>query len=247
MTVRLRGKLPAEELNGLGTQRIEEALVREPRSKRIVVAVVSVYERRDHGDGVFEPTVELEHVELLEGKLRDRGVKLLEAGHTARTGSRTLFSTEEEDAEADANLPVTHPPVAGPRFLFEPGAESKWWLVYRAEDGALLARRGPIGVRADLTLGRTYTLDEIDALGDEDLSVLARQLEEEADRDSTFEEAAPTVAGAEDDQRSQYVGPDGTDEASAYGGEPDENEDGDQPPVIPGPIFSDRAKETTNA
>lgn len=238
MTVRLRGKLPAEELNGLGTERIEEALVREPRSKRIVVAVVSVYARQDHGDGDFEPTVQIDHVELLEGKLRDRAVKLLEAGHTARTGSRTLFSTEDEDAEADA-LPATVPPVPGPRFLFEPGSDSKWWIVYRAEDGALLARRGPIGVRADLTLGRTYTLEQIDALGDDDLSHLARELEQEADRDSLFEQAAPDVAGEGDDQRSQYVDPDGVDEAEPFAGEPDQ---------IPGPEFSDRpTKETQEA
>ena len=198
MTVRLRGRLPAVELNGLAPA--EEGLVREPRSKRLVVAVVTVYERRDHGDGVFEPTVEIEHVELLDAKLRDRGVRLLQAAHNARTGERTLFSTEEDDAQADS-LPPTTPPVAGPRFLFEPGADSKWWIVLRDEGGVLLAKSGPVGVRGDLTLGRQYTLDEIDALGDDDLSSIARQLEQEAEeREEQWEQAAPDVAPDEHDQ-----------------------------------------------
>lgn len=231
MTVRLRGRLPAEEMNGL--EKHESDLSANPTAKRIVVGVIDVYERRDHhGDGDFQPTIELLQIEVLDGRLRERGLKLLQQAYGKRTGSRQLAGFDDDALDEDgAPTAVTSPPATppGPRFSFEPAADGKWWLVYADSHGEVLARRGGLGVRAELTLGREYTLDEIDALHDDDLSTLARALEQES-ADSEFESAAP-VGGDEHDQAdvSQYA-----DEDVAATVAVDE---------IPGPEFSDRKEK----
>lgn len=92
LKVRLSGYLPAAEMDGLQPHR--EALVLDPKERRIAVVVLDTATRRDHGDGEYEPTVRVLQIELPQGELREAAEKVLHAAYSARTGAMQMFEDD---------------------------------------------------------------------------------------------------------------------------------------------------------
>lgn len=102
MTVRLAGRLPKDEANGLAP--FEKALVGSPKDRRVVVAVVDVDSRVDpHADGDWQPVVEVLRIELLQGDASEQGQKLLAEAYGARTGAVQMDqpNDEQDDDETE--------------------------------------------------------------------------------------------------------------------------------------------------
>lgn len=93
--VRLSGFLPAAEMDGL--QPLLEALVLNPKDRRIVIGQIDTATRRDHGDGEYEPTVRVLQIEVPQGELRAEAEALLRKAYSQRTGAMQAFEDDGTD------------------------------------------------------------------------------------------------------------------------------------------------------
>jgi len=97
LKVRLSGYLPAAEMDGL--QPLLQGLVETPKDRRVVVGIIDVQTRRDHGDGEYEPTVRLLQIEAPQGDLTEQALDVLHKAYAARTGAMQMFTDGDPGAD----------------------------------------------------------------------------------------------------------------------------------------------------
>ena len=184
LKVKLSGYLPAAEMDGL--QPLLQGLVLDPKDRRIVVGVIDVQTRRDHGDGEYEPTVRFLQLEVPTEELRDAAEKVLHAAYSKRTGAMQMFEDDGSNwgVGGQAGQPLVAPT--------DDTAQGDWTPPAEELDDA---------VPDELVDDRLETHsgdDDFPDLADDDLQDLAQQEELEGAPAEELEQPAAVQAQEQD-------------------------------------------------
>jgi hypothetical protein len=99
MTVNISAQFTKKTRDRNGLEAIEKAILADPETRHIVVAVVEPkFSKRDFADGSETPTVRVVAIEALAGEQAVEARKMLEDAYVVRTGRQTLPFEDDEGA-----------------------------------------------------------------------------------------------------------------------------------------------------